>query len=646
MPDARPFRFAFVSNSEEIARTVKAFEDPDRENIEIRLASMEEALPVARQCLAEGVEVVLGGGATGRLLREQLKLPVVTIARRDMDVIRAVMLARERSRKIAVTSFSGQIAGLEIMEDILGVEIRQLPFRTTPELVAAISKAVAEGFRCIVGGGICKTIAQSVGGEGFVVVPGERVIQQALEEARVIAQSQRRSKEEAERLRIILHSVKEGVVGIDSEGRINLINPMAGEMLGLDPENVLDRPMPEAVRSAGLFRVLESGEAEVDQFRRVGGLDMVINAMPVNVSEGTRAVVATFTRVSRIQDLDRKLKERLAKGFVARYTLDDLKGSCAAMARLRAKAAQYAATDAAILVQGETGTGKEILAQGIHMASPRKRRPFVAVNCSALPETLLESELFGYEEGAFTGAKRGGKQGLFELAHGGTLFLDELADISPSLQVRLLRAIEEKEIMRVGGDRIVSTDVRIIASTFKDLAHEARMGRFRADLYFRIATLKIHTVPLRERAADIPDLLAALLARYDIPAGRSPLPLSPRLQNRFTAHSWPGNVRELDSLAQRYAALVGADKSGGHALLMEIMDELCAEAMPSCGEKPLPAGPADGTSFKDQVREYEREIIAEALRQTGDNKAEAARRLGVSVNTLWRKLRELSGTTG
>ncbi len=638
MQGQRIFRFAFVSNSAQIANAVKAFADSTREHVEICLASMEDALPVAENRLAEGVEVVLGGGATGRLLREQLDLPVVTIARRDIDVIRALLRARERSAKVGLTSFGGATTGVDLLAEILDLDIRLLEFQTTPELVAAISRAVEDGYRSIVGGGVCKSIAESVGAEGFVVVPGDRVIQQALEEARAIASAQRRSREEAERLRVILNTVKEGVVGVDATGKVDLINPVAAEILRLDPRRTLHNPMPEALRAAGLANVLHSGEAETDQVRRVGGVDVVVSAMPVNVSENTQAVVATLTRASRIQDLDRRLKEKLyAKGFVARYTLADLRGDCPAMQRLRAKAEQYAATDAAILIQGETGTGKEILAQGIHAASPRRNRPFVAVNCSALPETLLESELFGYEEGAFTGAKRGGKQGLFELAAGGTLFLDELADISPSIQVRLLRAIEEKAVMRVGGDRIVPTDARVVVSSYKDLAHEARKGRFRSDLYFRIATLKLHSVPLRDRIDDIPILLATLLARYQIPENLSPLPLAKPVLERMRSHTWPGNVRELDSLAQRYAALAGLSGHDAQTLLLEIVDELSREALPHEGQT-LPD--ATGQDFRTRMHNHEQCIIQETLRQTGDNKAEAARLLGLSVNTLWRKLRE------
>jgi propionate catabolism operon transcriptional regulator len=571
-------------------------------------------------------------------LREKLKLPVVTIARRDMDVIHALLRAKEHSHRIGLTSFGGATSGVDLMASILDVDIRLLEFRTTPELVNNITQAVQDGYRCIVGGGVCKTIAETVGGEGFVVVPGDRVIQQALEEARVIAESQRRTTQEAERLRVILHSVKEGVVGIDSKGNIDLINPVAADMFRLDAETVMNKPMPRDLQGAGLRKVLESGEAEVDKFRTVAGVDMFINSLPVNVSEDTRAVVATFTRTSRIQDLDRRLKEKLyTKGFMARYSLDDFTGACSSVVRLREKALQYARTEASILIQGETGTGKEILAQGIHLASRRHRGPFVAVNCSALSETLLESELFGYEEGAFTGAKRGGKQGLFELASGGTLFLDELADVSHSIQVRLLRAIEEKAVMRVGGDRIVPVDVRILTSSYKDLAQAALLGTFRSDLYFRIATLKLNTIPLRERIEDIPTLIESLLKRYSTPDTTSLLPLSQEVFSRMKNHPWLGNIRELDSLIQRFLALSTADKFDAQKLLLEIMNELSNETSQLSS---IPNIEDTNRNLKEQLRKYEREIIEDTLGMTENNKAKAAKILGISVNSLWRKLRD------
>jgi propionate catabolism operon transcriptional regulator len=298
---------------------------------------------------------------------------------------------------------------------------------------------------------------------------------------------------------------------------------------------------------------------------------------------------------------------------------------------------KYAPTDETILIQGETGTGKEILAQSIHNLSRRKGKPFVAVNCSALPESLLESELFGYEEGAFTGARKGGKIGLFELANGGTIFLDEIADIPASLQVRLLRVLEEKELMRVGGDRIVPVDVRILSSTYKDLAREVQMGKFRIDLYFRLAVLTLHIPPLRERPEDIPGLAQELLDLYS--QGRKTI--SAAMLQQLQGHHWIGNIRELDSLIKRYVILLDRAKTDDRLLAglledlrkshMGLRDEgqpTFADNAPGYGAKPL----------KVKLEEMEKDLIREALRECQFNKKRAAQKLGISVNTLWRKL--------
>jgi propionate catabolism operon transcriptional regulator len=307
------------------------------------------------------------------------------------------------------------------------------------------------------------------------------------------------------------------------------------------------------------------------------------------------------------------------------------------MALLLEQVRKYAPTDETILIQGETGTGKEILAQSIHNLSRRKGKPFVAVNCSALPESLLESELFGYEEGAFTGARKGGMIGLFELANGGTIFLDEIADIPASLQVRLLRVLEEKELMRVGGDRIVPVDVRILSSTYKDLAREVQMGKFRIDLYFRLAVLTLHIPPLRERPEDIPGLAQELLDLYS--QGRKTI--SAAMLQQLQGHHWIGNIRELDSLIKRYVILLDRAKTDDRLLAglledlrkshMGLRDEgqpTFADNAPGYGAKPL----------KVKLEEMEKDLIREALRECQFNKKRAAQKLGISVNTLWRKL--------
>ena len=631
------YTFAFVSNSPEIGETVKLYSDPVTEEVIVRLATMEEAIPVARQLLDEGVDVILGGGGTGSLLAQTLGQPVVRITRTHIDILHALIKAHSHGDHIGLTAFGEPIDGIEIFEKLLSVRIRQIVFSTTKELINGISDAVRDGVRCVVGGGICERIIAPLGGVGILTVPSKEVILQALREARATAAARRRERKDVEQIRTILETIKEGVIVIDTEGRVRVFNQMAADILGFggaerDLRCAVGQPLPHAMQGTGLLSVLKTGKPEIDQVRRVGSTDIVITSLPVIVSGETEGVVATFRDAAKIQNIDRKLREKFyVRGFAARYAIDHFKGKSARVIQLLERARKYAQTPAAILIEGETGTGKEILAHGIHNVSERKRNPFVAINCSALPESLLESELFGYEEGAFTGAKRGGRIGLFELANEGTLFLDEIADIPLGLQVRLLRAIEQKEIMRIGGERIVLVNVRIISSSYKDLSEEAKCGRFRMDLYFRLAMLKLKIPSLRERTDDIPLLARELLTKYSDGSKQ----ITPTMMERLKDYDWPGNIRELDSLINRYVVLLGAAKFDD-GLLADLLGELR-----SGGALPVPtANPKNDSaqSLKQHLEEYERTLIEAALKACQLNKKRAARKLGISVNTLWRKL--------
>jgi propionate catabolism operon transcriptional regulator len=646
MNESKKFKFAFVSNSMEIAKRVKLFADPQREEVAIELATMEEALPVAINLLAGGVDIVLGGGATGRLLRKNLGQPVITVARTHLDILQALMKAQKIGHRIGLTSFARPTNGIDIFAGLLDMQIRQIVFNTTTELINGISKAIEEGIECIVGGGVCKEISASLGVEGFIIAPNSEVIERSFEEARVIAASQRKEREESERLRVILQTVAEGVIGIDAHGYVNLLNQTAAEFLDLDPQRVIGKALPEIFKGTGILNVLKTGIPDVDKIRRIGNTDIVINSIPINSNKKIKSVVSTFRKASRIQKIDRTLREKLyTKGLVAKYTLNDFKGQSRDVEQLRNKAAMYAATNVTILIQGETGTGKEILAQGIHNLSDRKNKPFVAINCSALPETLLESELFGYEEGAFTGAKKGGKIGLFELANEGTIFLDEIADIPPSLQARLLRVLEEKEVMRVGGDRVIRVDIRILSSTYKDLAIEVKEQRFRADLYFRLAVLRLYVPPLRNRKEDIPLLVHELLLRYT--QGGKNMEITAGAMEQLQMYGWPGNVREMDALLKSYSALLG-EKNSDQKLFQELFREVRENSLlqpdpdwefsNGLDNKEMP-------TLKDKVEYFEKKQIDMALLESKFNRQEAARRLGISPNTLWRKSKWLEKKT-
>src|SRR5450830_732150 len=339
-----------------------------------------------------------------------------------------------------------------------------------------------------------------------------------------------------------------------------------------------------------------------------------------------------------------QLESKRGRGVVvadtlrAKHGLNDLRGDSEAMEALRQSVVLYAKSPATVLIQGETGCGKELVAQAIHRESPRtlgQNRPFVAVNCGAIAESLLESELFGHEEGAFTGARRGGHAGLFEAANHGTLFLDEIGEMPLALQTRLLRVLEEREVVRVGGTRPIAINVRIISATHCDLEQRIREGRFRADLFYRLAVLRLHLPALRERANDIIGLLewslkmrlAALGARAHPNLAAELAACAPLLRR----HAWPGNVRELRNLAERLALFLAAEplQALTPAFMLDVAPEL-AGAPGDPVDLPAPAA----------------ESVTAVLHRFGGRRDAAAGHLGISRTTLWRRLREEAGGGG
>lgn len=342
-----------------------------------------------------------------------------------------------------------------------------------------------------------------------------------------------------------------------------------------------------------------------------------------------------------------------------KHGLNTLRGDAPSMQKLRQSIILYAKSPATVLIQGETGSGKELVAQAIHSESPRtlglgSGRPFVAVNCGALAESLLESELFGYEEGSFTGSRRGGHAGLFEAAHRGTLFLDEIGEMALTLQTRLLRVLEEREVVRVGGTRPISVNVRVISATHCDLEARIREGRFRADLFYRLAVLRLAIPPLRERASDLillaewclKNALASLGARPHPNLHAEVLACIPL----FSSYAWPGNVRELRNVMERLALFLAAEPlqaltpSFVTAIAPELAGSAFGVAHADHATRPVkPAAAMAERKQETQETQVASESAAQALARFGGNREAAARHLGISRTTLWRKLREKNG---
>lgn len=440
-------------------------------------------------------------------------------------------------------------------------------------------------------------------------------------------------------LETMLSAVDERIVIVDREGYIEALSNSYAEFLQVDPKGVVGRHVREVIENTRMDTVVRTGVAEVGVAQVIRGEKMIASRVPI-VKNGE--VVGAFGRVllrnrKDLQDLSKKMdamimelnlyKRAFEQVSTARYTLGDIVGESASIRELKDVVGQVSKTTSSILIMGESGTGKELFAHAIHQASARAKAPFVVVNCGTMSQELIESELFGYVEGAFTGAKKGGKQGLFQAANGGTIFLDEIGDIPLSLQVKLLRVLQEREIRKVGSSVSEYIDVRVIAATNRDLHTLVRDGQFRADLYYRLNVVALNIPALRDRREDIP-LLVRSLARKT--AAREGVPIngvSRDAMELLSRYDWPGNVRELENVLERSINFVGPDG---------VVRAKHLPAVITGGDGGFAGAPCK--TLREQVDAAERQMILSALLVNRGCKSKAAKDLGISRTTLYEKM--------
>ncbi|GKG94088.1 sigma-54-dependent Fis family transcriptional regulator [Desulfovibrionaceae bacterium] len=432
-------------------------------------------------------------------------------------------------------------------------------------------------------------------------------------------------------LRALIESDSRGIVTVDSHGRIVQTNRSARRLFSL-PVSPAGRDFEDFTGGrSGVLEHLATGKSfkAREILARHSGMTHFASFDPICMSNGE--VVGGLLTVQEKKEVMGMAVE--VTGSHAHFTFDSILGSSACLGQALRHARIAAASTAPVLLCGETGTGKELFAQAIHNGGERRNRPFVAINCGAIPKELLESELFGYEEGAFTGARKGGRPGKFELADSGTLFLDEIGDMPFDMQVKLLRVLQTGEIQRVGGLRTVPVDLRVISATNKDLRQAIEQQKFRADLYYRISTLNILVPPLRERPEDILPLAEYFIQRHRLRLNKPTAVLPPDTAAMLTAHAWPGNVRQLESAVERAMHLAeGGDLLAEHFGIAGL--ERTRQAAPS---EPS-GGPGQGT-----LEDLEQRAVAEALARHNGNIRAASRALGVSRPTLYRKLKKMAG---
>jgi len=611
----------------------------DRAEITVIDKVFDDAVDLARELVErDEVDVFLSAGANGTYLKDTFAVPVVRVPVTGVDLMRALIKARRLSEQVAVVTFRQTNSELDEIKELLSFDIEQRSYTTIDDAREAFRELASLGYKVIIGSSLVTDLAERQGLIGILAYSRNSVrqsIDDAIEIAHIRAAEERRS----ERVNIILRHLSEGVLAVDTDERVELINPSLEALTNISAEEIHGRELSELAPALGLANTIRDGRPTLERIERYRGRTLVTNRIPIKDNDVVCGAVITVQDTSTIERVDRNIRARNRKrNLTAHYTLDDIIGASPAMRQVTALCARYADTNATVLITGQTGTGKEIFAQGIHNASRRREAPFVAVNCAAIPDSLLESELFGYEEGAFTGSRRGGQPGLFELAHTGTIFLDEIAEMPVALQTRLLRVLQEKEVVPLGRGDPIPIDVRVIAATNQDLREAMESGALRSDLYYRLNILPIHLPPLSERGEDVVDLarhhLEVTLA--ELGSDREAESLIQCIGPFLLRYSWPGNVREMENVIERLAVMY----AHGEELPRNFGAQMWAMVPEFFAAPDDPAHDSDHPdSLKTFVEQKEYSRIVDMVAQCDGNVSEAARRLKLSRTTLWRKLR-------
>jgi len=518
------------------------------------VGDLGEGLALAREALSEDAILVSRGG-TAKLIREALSIDVIEIGVSYLDLVGTLKPYMGRRKRVAVAGFRALIDYAESVCKVLDIQAEYLPVDDEAEMPDRIEQVRGMDVACLVGDMVAVRSAKYLGIPLALIESGSEAVAEALDKAAMVARSLFFRRASDLRLGAVLNTVKEGIVAADRAGQITHINSTAKDLLGKSasvgmlaetilPGTYITQAMTERREVFGRLWELEGHRA-------------VLNVTPILSRDSVEGAVIVLQEVAQIQDIEKKVRRQLSAGeLVAKYRFEGMASKSPAMCACLSVARQYAQSASVILIYGETGTGKERLAQSIHNESAVREGPFVAINCGALPPSLLESELFGYVEGAFTGAGRGGKMGLFELAHGGTIFLDEINELDVQLQGKLLRVIQEREVMRVGGVKVIPVSFRLIAASNVPLQEEMERGKIRRDLFYRLDVLDIRLPPLRERPEDIEQLFSSFTKQCALRDGQDEPPPPPEyFIKALKEYDWPGNVRELENMAEKWTVL-------------------------------------------------------------------------------------------
>ncbi|MER2111051.1 MAG: sigma 54-interacting transcriptional regulator [Solibacillus isronensis] len=579
-----------------------------------------------------------------RLKKLNVRGYIVPLRVQTQDFIKALMEASKYSKKVCVVNYYKEFINEDKnynevkLKEILGLNIEQHVYTSAENAEEVVKELSKDTQNVIIGSGLIVNLAKKHGMKGILWYDQE-TIQLAVGIAFDILRAKVLERSNQKRQSIVMENFHDGIISLNQMNRIININQAAIKILELEQDkNYESNYISEILDKGELLEEILSPKEAKDSILKYKNKSLMMDKHIIHVDKTVDGNIIILSDIEALQQKENKVRRKLNKKYEgAIYTFDDIIGQSNQTIKAKMKAQKFARADANVLILGESGTGKELFAQSIHNASNRFNQPFIAVNCAAIPENLLESEFFGYSEGAFTGAIKGGKPGLFEIAHNGTLFLDEIGELPLSMQAKLLRVLQEKNVRRVGASTSVPVDVRIISATNVNLIEGVRSKEFRMDLYYRIAVLNLFLPDLNKRKEDI----GLLLRNY---TNKNYKGLSPIIDKYFDSlvsilesHNWEGNVREFENTIERLFAYIGPDDEIEENLIIEYLEESIKE-----NEYLLYETQSINETFQQTMKEIEVLKIKEILEQTNGNKKEAADILGISRSTLWRKMNEFN----
>lgn len=624
-------------------------------------------------------DAVIARGFTAHTLIKR-NIPCAELKSTGYDVLTAVRACMDLGnvKRIAVVGAFNMVYGAEQINEVYPlITVNCYGEDNETKLEQAVKQAAMDGNQVIVGGYSTAQIAGRYRLPCVVIRSGIEAVNNAISEAVAVARLTRYEREKRGEIANIMNHSFQGIISAGRQGIITLANTYCYTLMKGRTSSIVGMDIGDVFPGLPVWEVIRGGRKILSEIYEYEKQKVMVNCVPVKGESEEFGCVLTFQSVDQIQAEERKLRTRMRDtGFVAKYHFSNILYRDQAMGKVVDDGIKFSYADSNILIYGETGTGKELFAQSIHNSSKRKSGPFVAINCAALPENLLESELFGYVEGAFTGAFRGGKMGYFEIAHRGTIFLDEIGDISPRLQSRLLRVLQEREIVRLGSDTVIPVDVRVICATNKDLNREVEQGDFRQDLLYRLDVLELNIPPLRERRGDIGYMVDRMIGFEHERTGSVLEQISGQGKDLLDTYRWPGNVREVKNFSERICILCTKKTAGAEDVLKALPG--LAKSMgrekegredPDRGEDRTHRGDPDRGERQDSDRgerqhldrgerqdpdrgdprelgggsrllEAQRRIIIDALEINGYNKTKTAQYLEMDKSTLWRKMKK------